>query len=106
MGCYLVFTEVTLLKIFVNYGVVIKNVDQKLLKNGSFLSPNDQKSTKNWLDSRSHNGIIQTAAASDLGKMLVRKCIKLDIPVLNIIRRDEQAEELVKLGAKSELILN
>lgn len=36
-------------------------------------------------------GIIHTAAASALGRMLVKICKKENIPLLNIVRRQEQA---------------
>jgi NADPH2:quinone reductase len=34
-------------------------------------------------------GIIHTAAASALGRMLNKRCIRLGIPLLNIVRRKE-----------------
>ena len=39
-------------------------------------------------------GIIHTAAASALGRMLNKRCIRLGIPLLNVVRRQEQAEIL------------
>lgn len=36
------------------------------------------------------NGIIHTGAASSLGRMLNRLCIKENIPLLCIVRRKEQ----------------
>lgn len=36
-------------------------------------------------------GIIHTAAASSLGRMLNRYCKTLGIPLLNIVRKEEQA---------------
>ena len=48
--------------------------------------------------------IIQTAAASALGKMVVRLCQRENIPLINIVRREEQAEQLRQLGAS--LMLN
>jgi len=35
-------------------------------------------------------GIIHTAASSALGRMMNKYCIKLNIPLLNIVRRKEQ----------------
>ena len=43
--------------------------------------------------------MIHTAAASNLGKMLVRICKEDGIPLVNIVRRGEQAEMLRALGA-------
>lgn len=41
-------------------------------------------------------GIILTAAASSLGKMLVRLCLKEKIPLLSLVRKEEQAYDLKK----------
>jgi NADP-dependent 3-hydroxy acid dehydrogenase YdfG len=41
-------------------------------------------------------GIVLTAASSIMGKILTRLCIKEDISVIGIVRRDESIEALVK----------
>jgi len=46
-----------------------------------------------------HKSVVQNAAASALGKMLLRCCLNKNIPLINIVRRQEQAEELIRLGA-------
>ena len=51
-----------------------------------------------------HRAVVQTAAASALGKMIVRLGNRLSLPVLNIVRRPEQAEELRSLGAEHTLV--
>jgi NADPH:quinone reductase-like Zn-dependent oxidoreductase len=43
--------------------------------------------------------IIHTAAASNLGQMLVRICREDDIPLVNIVRKGEHVELLSALGA-------
>ncbi|MEM1111854.1 MAG: NADH oxidase [Pseudomonadota bacterium] len=43
--------------------------------------------------------ILHTAAASNLGQMLVKICQEDDLPLVNIVRRAEQAELLASLGA-------
>jgi NADPH:quinone reductase-like Zn-dependent oxidoreductase len=43
--------------------------------------------------------IIHTAAASNLGQMLVRICQEDDIPLVNIVRKSEHVELLKSLGA-------
>lgn len=48
--------------------------------------------------------LIQTAAASALGKMVLRLGQKYGFPVLNIVRRKEQVAQLRSLGA--DLVLN
>ena len=55
---------------------------------------------------RKSKGIVHTAAASSLGKMLVKLCIKNNLELINVIRRDEQGDLLKKLGAKHVLNQN
>jgi len=43
--------------------------------------------------------VIHTAAASNLGQMLVKVCREDGIPLVNIVRRQEQAELLRSIGA-------
>jgi NADPH:quinone reductase-like Zn-dependent oxidoreductase len=47
-----------------------------------------------------HTALVHTAAASNLGQMLVKLCAADDVPLVNIVRRPEQVELLKKLGAK------
>ncbi len=47
-----------------------------------------------------HKALVHTAAASNLGQMLNKICIKDGIPLVNIVRKPEQAEILRKIGAK------
>lgn len=46
-----------------------------------------------------HSALVHTAAASNLGQMLVKLCLADDVPLVNVVRRDEQAELLRSLGA-------
>jgi len=46
-----------------------------------------------------HSGMVNNAAASSLGKMLIRLAKGRNIPLINIVRREEQVEELKKMGA-------
>ncbi len=46
-----------------------------------------------------HSAIIHTAAASNLGQMLQKICLKDGIPLINIVRSPEQAAILRKIGA-------
>ena len=48
--------------------------------------------------------IVQTAAASNLGQMLLRLCQADDVPLVNIVRSDEQVALLKSKGA--EWVLN
>ena len=47
-----------------------------------------------------HTALLHTAAASNLGQMLNKICIKDNIDLVNIVRKQEQADLLRKLGAK------
>jgi len=55
-------------------------------------------------NTKGKKGIIHTAAASSLGRMLNKRCQKLGIPLLNIVRREEQAQLLLKEGAKHVIV--
>lgn len=41
-----------------------------------------------------HKAVIHTAAASSLGKMLLRLCLKEGVPIICVVRREEQEVEL------------
>ncbi len=47
-----------------------------------------------------HAAIVNTAAASALGRMVLRLGIRHQVPVINIVRRREQVELLRSLGAR------
>jgi len=47
-----------------------------------------------------HKALVHTAAASNLGQMLNKICINDHIALVNIVRSQEQAEILRKIGAK------
>jgi NADPH2:quinone reductase len=46
-----------------------------------------------------HSGLVHTAAASNLGRMLVKLCVEDGVPLVNIVRKPEQEEILRSLGA-------
>ncbi|MEZ5215334.1 MAG: zinc-binding dehydrogenase [Ilumatobacteraceae bacterium] len=46
-----------------------------------------------------HTALVHTAAASNLGQMLVKICLADDIPLVNVVRKPEQAELLRGIGA-------
>lgn len=50
-----------------------------------------------------HTALVHTAAASNLGQMLVKLCAADGVPLVNIVRRPEQVELLRGLGAKHVL---
>ena len=47
-----------------------------------------------------HKALVHTAAASNLGQMLNKICLKDDIGLVNIVRSAQQADILRKIGAK------
>ncbi len=46
-----------------------------------------------------HKALIHTAAASNLGRMLVRICLEDGLPLVNIVRRQEHVDLLRSIGA-------
>jgi NADPH:quinone reductase len=50
-----------------------------------------------------HRAAVQTAAASALGRMVVRLGQKFSLPVISVVRRSEQADLLRTLGAEHVL---
>lgn len=57
-----------------------------------------------FIKSGKHRAVVHTAAASQLGRMLLRWSLTNDVVLINIVRRQEQVEILRELGA--EYILN
>lgn len=51
-----------------------------------------------------HKAFVNTAAASQLGRMLVRMAGKKGIPLINVVRRQEQADLLRSMGAEHVLV--
>lgn len=47
-----------------------------------------------------HTALVHTAAASNLGQMLVKLCAEDGVPLVNIVRRQEQVDLLRELGAE------
>jgi NADPH2:quinone reductase len=47
-----------------------------------------------------HTALVHTAAASNLGQMLVKICLADGVPLVNIVRRPEQADLLRSIGAE------
>ena len=46
-----------------------------------------------------HKGLVHTAAASNLGQMLVKLCLEEEVPLVAIVRKPEQVELLRSIGA-------
>jgi NADPH2:quinone reductase len=47
-----------------------------------------------------HKALVHTAAASNLGQMLVKLCAKDGVPLVNIVRKPEQVATLKAVGAQ------
>lgn len=50
--------------------------------------------------------LLQTAAGSALGKMIIRLAKRYKFKTLNVVRRKEQADELLRLGADAVIATN
>ena len=48
-----------------------------------------------------HTALVHTAAASNLGQMLVKICLNENIQLVNIVRKEEHVKLLKDLGAKN-----
>jgi NADPH2:quinone reductase len=66
----------------------------------SFINPLTALSMLETMRMEGHTALVHTAAASNLGQMLNRICIADGVELVNIVRKEEQAEILRGLGAK------
>ncbi len=64
-----------------------------------FINPLTALSMVETMRAEGHTALVHTAAASNLGQMLVRICTADGIGLVNIVRRAEQAQVLRDLGA-------
>ena len=65
-----------------------------------FVNPLTALSFVETMKMQGRTGIVHTAAASNLGQMLVKICQKDNVPLLNIVRKQEQADLLKSIGAQ------
>jgi len=66
----------------------------------SFINPLTSLAMLETMRMEGHTALVHTAAASNLGQMLNRICIADGVELVNIVRKEEQAEILRSLGAK------
>ena len=66
----------------------------------SFVNPLTVLSFLETMKMENHTALVHTAAASNLGQMLVKICKDDGIPLVNIVRKSEQVELLKSLGAE------
>jgi NADPH2:quinone reductase len=65
-----------------------------------FVNPMTALSFVETMKMENHSAIVHTAAASNLGQMLVKVCKSENIPLVNIVRKEEQVDILKNIGAK------
>src|SRR3546814_4834045 len=65
-----------------------------------FVNPFTSLAFTETMRMENHSAIVHTAAASNLGQMLVKICAKDGIPLVNIVRSDAQVAILKGLGAQ------
>ena len=66
----------------------------------SFVNPLTALSFVETMKMENHSAMVHTAAASNLGQMLVKICQSDGIPLVNIVRKKEQVEILKNIGAE------
>ena len=64
-----------------------------------FVNPLTSLAFTETMKMEGHSAIVHTAAASNLGQMLVKICAKDGIPLVNIVRSQAQADLLKEIGA-------
>jgi threonine dehydrogenase-like Zn-dependent dehydrogenase len=65
----------------------------------SFVNPLTALGMLETMRREGHSALVHTAAASNLGQMLVKLCLADGVPLVNIVRKPEQEELLRSLGA-------
>jgi NADPH2:quinone reductase len=65
-----------------------------------FVNPLTALSMVENMRRENHTALVHTAAASNLGQMLNKICLKDGVPLVNIVRSAEQAATLRNIGAK------
>ncbi len=66
----------------------------------SFVNPLTALGMVETMRMEGHKALVHTAAASSLGIMLNKICLKEGVQLVNIVRKQEQVDLLTKLGAK------
>ncbi|MEM6930932.1 MAG: NADH oxidase, partial [Myxococcota bacterium] len=63
-----------------------------------FVNPMTVQGFLNTMRREGHTDLVHTAAASNLGQMLAKLCLKEEVPLVAIVRKDEQRALLAELG--------
>ncbi|HEY0252841.1 MAG TPA: hypothetical protein VGC41_15000 [Kofleriaceae bacterium] len=69
----------------------------------AFVNPMTALAFTETMRAEGHSAIVHTAAASNLGQMLVKLCAKDNVPLVNIVRSAAQVKILKDLGAETVL---
>ena len=93
---------------------VVRAADALVLKPGTtpeqgasaFVNPLTALGMIETMRREGHSAIVHTAAASNLGQMLVRACKADGIPLINLVRNAESVKLLKDMGAESVLDQN
>ncbi|AMO72439.1 zinc-binding dehydrogenase [Sphingorhabdus sp. M41] len=63
-----------------------------------FVNPMTAQGFLNTMRAEGHEGLVHTAAASNLGQMLAKLCLKEGVPLVAIVRSDVQKKILTDIG--------
>jgi len=63
-----------------------------------FVNPMTAQGFVNTMRAEGHEALVHTAAASNLGQMLAKLCLKEGVPLVAIVRNDAQAKILTDIG--------
>lgn len=66
----------------------------------SFVNPMTVLAILETMRADGQSALINTGAASNLGRMMIKVCADDGIPLVNVVRRDEHVSELKSLGAE------
>jgi hypothetical protein len=82
-------------------GAVVELPDDVSTAEGAalFINPLTALSMVETMRAEGHTALVHTAAASNLGRMLVRICAADGVGLVNVVRSQEQVEALRELGA-------
>lgn len=66
----------------------------------SFVNPLTALGMVETMRMEGHTGLVHTAAASALGQMLNKICLAENVPLVNVVRNQQQTDILKQIGAK------
>ena len=65
-----------------------------------FVNPLTSLAMVETMRMENHSALVHTAAGSNLGQMLIKICLSEEVPLVNIIRKEEHVDQLTDIGAK------